>query len=245
MIGATLGVSLLAKQLGASSRGQIFASVATVTIPMGILQGSSTQNDYVASFWLICFAYFAILLKENGTPLYSFAVGLSLGLAILTKGTAYIYAFPFMAWISLSLIKSRHAKGLQLIVLIVITAAVINLGHFSRNYDLYGSPLGPGQENEDYKYQKDIFTFSSVTSNFIRNTGLHIGTPFNRVNTLLENGIYQLHRIIGIDTNDPRTTWAGTEFHIIYLPRHEDIYRERSQIADLRKGDCQSDKIGE
>lgn len=222
MIGTTLGVSLLAKQLGASSRGQIIAAVVSVTIPMGILQGSSTQNDYVVSFWLVCFIYFAIRLKENGKPLYSLAVGASLGLAILTKATAYIYAFPFMVWIGLSLIRSRHAKGLQLIVLIVITSFIINLGHYSRNYDLYGSPLGPGQEEGGYKYLNDVFSISSVTSNAIRNIGLHIGTSSDYVNALLENGIYQLHRIIGIDANDTRTTWPHTEFHIRRLSNHED-----------------------
>ena len=202
MIGTIVGVSLLAKQLGASSRGQILAAVISVTIPMGILQGSSTQNDYVVSFWLVCFIYYAILLKENSKPLYLLATGAGLGLSILTKATAYIYAFPFMAWISLSLIKSRHARGLLQIILIITTAFVINLGHYARNYDLYGSPLGPGQEGDSYKYSNDIFTVSSVTSNVIRNIGLHIGTPFNRVNAFLENGIYQLHRIIGIDPND-------------------------------------------
>lgn len=222
MVGVTLGVSLIAKQLGASSRGQVFAAVTSVTIPMGILQGSSTQNDYVVSFWLVCFTYFAILLKENGKPLYSLAVGVSLGLAILTKATAYIYAFPFMTWVGLSLIKSCRIKGLQLIILIVVTAVAINFGHYSRNYDLYGNPLGPGQEEgEGRKYSNDIFTVSSITSNAIRNIGLHMGTPFRRVNYLLENGIYELHRVIGIDPNDTRTTWAGKEFHV-HLSRHED-----------------------
>lgn len=222
MVGVTIGVSLIAKQLGASSSGQVFAAVISVTIPMGILQGSSTQNDYVVSFWLVCFTYFAILLKESGKHLYSLAVGASLGLAILTKATTYIYAFPLMVWIGLSLIKSRRIKGLWLIALILIIATVINFGHYSRNYNLYSNPLGPGQEGEDYKYSNDVFTIASVTSNAIRNIGLHIGTPFERVNSLLENGIYELHRVIGIDPNDTRTTWADTEFHISRTSRHED-----------------------
>jgi 4-amino-4-deoxy-L-arabinose transferase-like glycosyltransferase len=221
MIGVTLGVSLIAKQLGASSRGQVLAAVISVTIPMGILQGSSTQNDYVVSFWLVCFTYFAILLKENGKPLYSFAVGASLGLAILTKATTYIYAFPFMVWIGLLLLKSRRIKGLILIALIVIIATAINFGQYTRNYDLYLNPLGPGKEGET-KYSNDIFTIPSVTSNVIRNIGLHIGTSFGRVNSILENGIYMLHRVLGIDPNDIRTTWPGTEFHISLTSLHED-----------------------
>lgn len=221
LVGTVLGVSLLAKQLGAGLRGQIFAAVFSVTIPMGILQGSSTQTDYVVSFWLVCFAYFAIRHKEEDRILYSLATGMSLGLSMLTKPTAYIYAFPFMAWISLSLIKSRHGRGLLQIILIVTTAFVINLGHYSRNYNLFGSPLGPSQEG-GHKYSNDIFTVSSITSNVIRNIGLHIGTPFDQVNSFLENGIYKVHRIIGFETNDIRTTWPGTKFHVLRLSLHED-----------------------
>ncbi len=223
MIGSALGVSLLAKQFGASLRGQIFAAVISVTIPMGILQGSSTQNDYVISFWLVCFTYFVILLKEKDKPLYALAAGVGLGLSILTKPTAYIFAFPFMAWVSLSLIKSRHARGLLQIILIVIVAFVINLGHYTRSYDLFGSPLGPGQDGDSYKFSNDIFTLSSVTSNVIRNIGLHISTPSDQVNAFLEKGIYNVHRVIGIDPNDPRTTWTDTEFHIIPLSYNEDL----------------------
>jgi len=111
LLGTVLGVSLLARQLGVGSRGQIFAAVFGVTIPMGILQGSSTQTDYVVSFWLVCFAYYALLQKDHDQIRYSLATGIGLGLSILTKPTAYMYAFPFMAWISLSLVKSRRTRG--------------------------------------------------------------------------------------------------------------------------------------
>lgn len=223
MIGSMVGVSLLAKQFGASLRGQIFAAVVAATIPMGILQGSSTQNDYVVAFWLVCLVYYAMLLKADGNPLYALATGASLGLAILTKGTAYLYAFPFMVWVGVSLIKSRHAKALTPIALIALTSLVVNAGHDTRNYQLYGNPIGPGQEGGSFKYENETFTISSAASNVIRNVGLHAGTPFNEVNAALENGIYQLHRVIGIDPNDRRTTWPRTEFHVARPSSHEDL----------------------
>ena len=152
MVGSVVGVSLLAKQLGASARGQIFAAVVAGTIPMGILQGSSTQNDYVVAFWMVCLVYYAMLLKADGKLFYALAAGASLGLAILTKGTAYLYAFPFMVWVGLSLIRSRHAKGLTLIAVVVATSLLINVGHYARNYELYGSPMGPGQEGGSFLF---------------------------------------------------------------------------------------------
>lgn len=66
MIGSIIGVSLIAKELNADLRGQVLAAVFCATIPMGILQASSTQNDYVVAFWLVCLAYFVLLaIKEK------------------------------------------------------------------------------------------------------------------------------------------------------------------------------------
>ena len=223
MVGSVVGVSLLAKQLGATARGQILAAVVAGTIPMGILQGSSTQNDYVVAFWMVCLVYYSMLLKADGKLLCALAAGASLGLAILTKGTAYLYAFPFMVWVGLSLIRSRHAKGLTLIAVVVATSLLINVGHYARNYELYGSPMGPGQEGGSFRYSNDTFTIASAASNVVRNAGLHAGTPFKRVNAVLERGIYRLHEVVGIDPNDPRTTWPRTEFRVARLSNHEDL----------------------
>ncbi|MFQ5613334.1 MAG: hypothetical protein ACE5H9_14495, partial [Anaerolineae bacterium] len=44
MIGSLVGATLIARQMGANLRGQIFTIVAGVTIPMGILQSTSTQT---------------------------------------------------------------------------------------------------------------------------------------------------------------------------------------------------------
>jgi hypothetical protein len=221
MLGSVIGVSLLAQELRATIRGQLFAAALCITIPMGILQGSSTQTDYVVSFWLVCFVYFSVCIRKQTTLPYILGAGLSLGLAILTKATAYIFAFPFLAWLILSSIKLHHTKKLAIILALAI-AFSINLGHYTRNADLYGSPLGPGREGDGYGYTNEIYSFSAVASNFVRNIGLHIGTPINWINAGLERRILILHGIIGISPNDVHTTWPGTEFHISRLSFHED-----------------------
>jgi hypothetical protein len=52
MAGSLVGVSLIARELGGGPFAQLFVAVTAATLPMGILQASSTQNDYVVSFWL-------------------------------------------------------------------------------------------------------------------------------------------------------------------------------------------------
>jgi 4-amino-4-deoxy-L-arabinose transferase-like glycosyltransferase len=95
-------VSLAAKQLGGDRRAQILTVVVAATIAMGIMQTSSTQNDYVVAFWLVCLVVFVLRLNRQrpGTGLTGEALvvggALGLGLALLTKPTAYVFAVPFM-----------------------------------------------------------------------------------------------------------------------------------------------------
>jgi hypothetical protein len=114
MISSIIGVSLIAKELNANIRGQVFAAVFCATIPMGILQASSTQNDYVVSFWLVCLAYYILLvIKTKNQPDLLFFIGASLGLALLTKSSGYLYAFPFMVWFGLVQIRRWHWQSWQ------------------------------------------------------------------------------------------------------------------------------------
>src|SRR6266542_2522369 len=45
MVGALVGVSAIAAQLGAPRPAQIFAALVCASLPIGILQSTSTQND--------------------------------------------------------------------------------------------------------------------------------------------------------------------------------------------------------
>jgi len=220
MFGSLVGVSLLAKELKATPRGQIFAAVACATIPMGILQGSSTQTDYGGAFWLVCMVYFAMLLRKKANLLVVLGLGGALGLCILTKATGYVFAFPFLAWLGLTSIMRRDVKQVLWIGLSLMVALTVNFGHFARNYDLMGNPLGFGQGNP--AYTNEVFTVPALTSNLIRNVGLHLKTSFDPVNTDLEKVIYRVHQFIGISPNDVRTTWAGEEFHVLEISLFED-----------------------
>jgi hypothetical protein len=223
MVGSIFGVSLIAKEMKADVRGQILAAVACATIPMGILQGSSTQTDHVLSFWLVCFVHFALQFKKDASPLNALGMGAALGLAILTKATAYIYAFPFMAWIGVTALKPFQSRKIALIGLAVLLAFALNFRHYTRNHYLYGHPLGPRNEGPQYGYANETFSPAPVTSNIIRNISLHLGTSIEQPNPGLDKFLYALHDVIGISANDPRTTWGGTVFRSGGITFDEDI----------------------
>ena len=101
MIISCLTISLISKELGCNDKFQIFTTLFCVTLPMGILQSSSTQTDYVTTMWLSIMVYFILKYINLGLLKYLFAFSIALGLGILTKGTFYVYAFPFCVWIGL------------------------------------------------------------------------------------------------------------------------------------------------
>ena len=215
MLGSVIGVSLIAKQLGADKRGQIFSAVVCATIPMGILQGSSTQNDYVIAFWMVCFVYYILLiLKEEMNRSLLLKVGASLGLAIFTKGIAYIYAFPFLVWFAFSGFKKLRWNLWKPVLMIIIVALFMNLGYYTRNFDLYDHPY------PKLHHLTNGLTLPSFISSIVRNMGLHLGTPSKSVNDVMYRISRLIHKILGVATNDSRTTGCG-DFSINFS-LHED-----------------------
>ncbi len=70
MAGSLVGVSWIAASIGATRRGQIFAALFAVSVPMGVLQASSTQNDYVVAFWAVCLLSLVVLGKQRPLSLF-------------------------------------------------------------------------------------------------------------------------------------------------------------------------------
>src|SRR5207248_1366671 len=79
-----------------SRRGQSLAAVFAATLPIAILEASSAQNDLVLSLWLLVFVHFALRAFSGKAGLAGWLLaGASLGLAVLTKPSALLIAFPF------------------------------------------------------------------------------------------------------------------------------------------------------
>lgn len=85
MVGSLIAVSGIAALIGAKRRGQIIAGVFAAALPIGLLQASSTQNDYVVAFWAACSTYLVVLASTR--PLgwsERIGLGLAIGLGTMT-----------------------------------------------------------------------------------------------------------------------------------------------------------------
>lgn len=212
--------ALIVAELSLNRRAQLMSAAIIATIPMAILQASSTQNDLVVTSFVLAFAFFMLRLgKEFRIDNLLFA-SLSFGLALLSKGTAYVYcaalglalAVPilFHARSNFPLLIQRFG-GLALVVLI---ALVLNSGLFFRSYKLYGVPIhgGPGWANED-------LSVPALVSNIPRILSLHLGTRSPHLNQLTHE---TLRRVLGKQLEKKENNYLGIEFAINRYRRHED-----------------------
>src|SRR5258708_7190908 len=222
MVGSVIGASLVAKQLGAPLRGQVGAAIAVGTLPMGILQASSTQNDYAVAFWLICvvamgFAYVAAPSLEG-----AFWVAASLGIGLLTKGTGYIFAAPLVLLLGSWMVLRLRARVLAPAAVMVAVPLLLNLGIYVRNESLFHNPLAPADETASLANQ--TFAPSATASNLVRDAVLQFATPWPSVNRRIASAIETLHTgLLRIDVNDPRTTWGSEGFRVNALSLDEDF----------------------
>ena len=215
-----MAASLVARELQQPFRVQVLALVITTTLPMGLLQGSSTQNDLVNSFWLMAFVLFAVQYLRKPTVGRMSFCGLALGFALLTKGTAYAFAPPLAAMLLLYGI--IHAQGARprvklasAAMVILAIALVLNSGHWARNWSLSGNPLYTG----DTKYGNEEVSISILWSNLIRNSALHWGVPSDEINTMT---LGVIHGILGDLIDIPEATLTGSYDLRIPFSRHED-----------------------
>ncbi len=201
-----LFVTLIAKEFQLSLKAQLFASVAAATVPMAILESSSTQNDLVVTGFCLGFAYFLLKFVRTFSLHDAVLCALSLGLALLTKGTAYIYCCAIGLTIGgayvLSTTQPKQLALLYKLAVIVVAALVLNINHLSRAYTVYGLNATSQMDLVNEEMSTTI-TFS----NLVRNGALHIGTPFELVNSYSFRAVQIL---LGDQLNNPRSTLKTT-----------------------------------
>lgn len=209
-----LVVSMILRELRYPGRTQYVGALFVLTIPMAILQSTSTQNDLTVAFWIAAFVYFLMKPERD----FWFAA-IALGLAVNTKGTAPLIApaFAVGAW----LMYGRSAgwrKATLRFAAIAAVALVFNLSFFARNTQVFGSPAGDtGLVNV---VRAEAHGPLHVLSSVVRQMSIHWGTPIGRITWALERGVIRAHEAVGLNASDRRTSY--TRFHVIGPSNHED-----------------------
>ncbi len=210
ILGCAVGVSLLAACLGAGVTGQQLAALFAISLPLAIVQATSTMQEGVLTFWVVCVAVEFLLLwqaRENTCRSSIFFLSLGAGLGLVTKPLAAPFLLPFALATGIALLyRGKLSRCLLAATLAVTVFVLLNGGYLWRNYRTYrtwlDAPLTRTHSNEMYNWK-------GLLSNLLRNAATQASTPWEKVNYQITRLVVGVHFKLGIDVNDPRTTSVG------------------------------------
>jgi hypothetical protein len=238
-VGSIVGVSAVAQALGLGARGQAFAAVFCATLPNAILQASGAKNDCLLALWLVAMVFYAVrgcernrghsgpdlenpCLTEARTRIPRFFsqllkgetvfLGLATGLALATKATAYLFAPPLL--LAIFLWGWRGKRLARAALCLAGGILLINAPQYLRNLRLSGSILGydSAQGNGVFRWRNERFGWKPTVSNLLRNTSEQLGARGAGWNRAVYDTVIGAHRLLGIDPQDPNTTWRWAEY---------------------------------
>jgi Dolichyl-phosphate-mannose-protein mannosyltransferase len=232
---SAIAVSAIAREFGAPARAQAFAALFCTAIPSGILASSGAKNDYVLALWLAAAVYFALRWRRSRSMEDAALLGCALGLALLTKATAYI----FVPW-PLAAILARPAwesggRFARAAALMAACAIAINLPQYIRNWDLSGSPMGYGSAfgTAEFRWRNETLGWKQTLSNMLRNASEQLGARSEAWNRGVYDAVIGVHRRLGIDPADPETTWRWSAYAPPRNANHEADAPNRLHLAIL------------
>ncbi|TAF95407.1 MAG: hypothetical protein EAZ32_12860 [Cytophagia bacterium] len=205
MIGSVSAVSLIAKQIGLNKHLQLLAGILQFSIPIGLLESTSTQNDYVACFFFLSFVYYGLqFIAFNTRTTFIWAV-LSLVLGGFTKYTILVFALPYCLWIGWQVFsKNNWPEIIKKSIITVGITLVVFAPFLSRNYQLFGHIPEPLPSSPLYAYQHatEKKCLNCTLSGIVKNAGLHLSLPHLNYNKQLDELIVNLHKHLKINVNE-------------------------------------------
>lgn len=211
---------------------KLLAAFLLITIPSVELQSSSAKNDIVCGFFVIAVLYYCLKSYYQTTLRNFMFLGISIGLGMLTKGTAYLFLVPilvlFIGFMLYKLIKDKNFKIILYGCYIAIIVLALNIGHFSRNYKINHDILNV-DEIEAKAYYNSNMDGKLFFSSLLKNIGLHVGYPIQKD---YDVWIREYHQKNGISINDPNSNYLDTiyagpkkyETHEGYIPNSIPLY---------------------
>jgi hypothetical protein len=233
--GCIAGSVVVTRMLGGHAAARGLAAVACATLPMAISQASSTQNDLVASFWLLSLGYWVLRYRAAPGPGLAGLVGVSAGLGALTKLPLVFLEIPWLVVFTAAAWRHDRRRAVRHVLAAGLAIVALNAGHLGRTLPLLraeervGSAHVAGASDRlapDWTmYVNTTLDPRAVVSNALRNATLHLTLPSARVNGWTERIVLLAHRAMGFDPNDGRTTLGDPfpAFHVGPFLLHEDF----------------------
>lgn len=230
MIGSLVAVSLIALHFKLDYRGQLLAALIAFAIPIGILESTTTQVDYISTFYSITIVYYLFLLSEATKPRWDTMtfIGIAVGMGMLTKYVSMIFVAPFALWLGLRfLFTHKIADTIRLAGVVGVVCLICTGGFFYRNYQIFGAPTGPKKGNDFYlDYVNEDINLRAATANMAKNLAVQVATPSRAVNAKLYHTVEKVSNLVGYQINDPKLNFFWKQYRIrdnILIMQYEDF----------------------
>ena len=215
-IGVFFGLTLLVKRLGYLRHHQFVIGILFLSIPMALFQSTTTQNDLVASFFLISFLYLGFeLIQLNfklGTSIF-FVLAIALG--GFTKYTTFIFALPFGVYFLFKLIYNiKASQFLKLLIVAIVVFGIIFIPFLTRNYNTYG--IISGDMEMSLQMQNGSFNLLLMLSNCTKIIFDHFALPIGPYINFLAKIEIQIHNLLGLDLNNSTVNYLNIPYSLSY-----------------------------
>ncbi len=232
LIAASGLVTLLARSLGSSPRGQILALLFVVLVPVIFFEASNAKNDIILTFFILLPLFIAsrIWTQEcRASVSLLLLAALSAGLALATKGTAIAYLIAPALLLVMACIHQGALRPLLFALLPALLLALLPAApQLMRNMREFHSPAGPNLHHFNLSHDP-----ASLASIAIRNAAGQFTCGSDAWNLILEQKIRSALALMNIDADDSATTFDGQKFHLPYFAGLEDIAPAPIQTALL------------
>ncbi len=223
MLGSCIAVSLIVKKMNGNKQLQLIGFLLTLTLPVGIFQATSTQNDFVVGFFMITAFYYLIKLFYDALDYRTIVLfGISMALCGLTKFSGWIFLFPFLVYYFIKCVLKYKQVFITKMLLVSVINIVLFLPFIIRNMQTFDSPLGAKNKTElSSNLQNDDFTFKQISSNTIKHVAILSIVPINKINKISSKIVFKIHTILGWKINPEKDVKFGNSFSNRFV-LHED-----------------------
>jgi hypothetical protein len=218
--GCIMVIGAICQQLGGSRKAQTLAHALGSTLPIAILEASSTQNDLVVAFFSVACIYFVLRIQQQRIYEYSLPAIVAGVLSFHTKGAAAIYLCGFAVVFGALIFRSRPSIAFWRNALIAcLLAGGIVGGYFIRNLEAFGIPFGPGANRN----VTEELNWRGATLNAVRDVASNLYFPSRSVRDHIVDFVSWTRNSLGISQAQDDANYTFNSMRFLLLdPGHED-----------------------
>src|SRR5262249_27920176 len=170
------------------------------------------------AFFLLAMADRLLVWRQSRDPVDAAAFAAAAGLALATKGTAYLIGLPFGLWF-LAAMLTRGRRALLPLAGCALLLLLPSLALYARNLAYTGSPIG----NVGVDTNNTAFGPGALVVNGARHLAVNLATQNAKYDLRLAHAVERGLAALGLDVNDPDLTFVGTRFGVSTFQNNEDI----------------------